>query len=294
MKRFKQFLNRPVAAVALGFAMVLAGCGGGSSGSSTGTLRVGLTDNPHNFNRVVLTIQEVRAVQTGQGNASTAGLPVIKTFSPPSTVDVLTLHFAQAVLGEALVPAGSYEQVRLVLAANVAGQDPVNFVTLNTDPNTKIALDTPSGQESGLKIVGQFSVTAGVINAILLDFNPDKAIVSAGSSGRFLLKPTGVRIVQTSTTLSAFGSLSGTVLPSTAWSTAVVSVVPQGSGTAIASGSVNPDDGTFRALVPAGTYKIRVTASGFVTFDSSLTNLPQFFTVSTGQETAVGTIALSQ
>ncbi|PIZ46294.1 MAG: hypothetical protein COY42_10910 [Armatimonadetes bacterium CG_4_10_14_0_8_um_filter_66_14] len=271
--------------------VLLAGCGGGGGGDgatgSTGQLQVGLTDQSGTFRSVGLAINEVRVNPVGQGNDPTSGLPLIKAFNTPLAVDVLALLFQQQLLGSAVVPAGTYEQVRLVLAENQPGQEPVNFVTLNSDPSTKHPLKTPSGQESGLKVLGSFQVQPGVLNAILLDFSPDKAIVQAGQSGQFLLKPTGIRIVQVQPSLSSFGALSGSVMPPTAWPTAAVSVVPQGSTSAIASGTIDPDNGWFRAFVPAGSYSVRVTANGFQPFDSAQQNPPRFFSVATGQDTAV-------
>jgi hypothetical protein len=281
-------------AVVVVAALGLVGCGGGGGGGgSVGTLQVAMTDSPGTYAKVVVTIQEIRAVPAGEGSADTGpGLPLIATLTPPVAVDVLSLQFAQQVLGSALVPAGSYEQIRLVLAPNVAGSDPVNYVTLPSDPTTKIPLTTPSGQESGLKIVGNFTVEAGKINAIVLDFNPDKAIVVTGG-GKHLLKPTGIRVVQVPGGLTTFGSISGNVMPDTAWPSAVVSVIPQGSTTAVAAGSVSPDDGTFVAFVPAGTYYLVVTATGFATYDSSALGTPVFYTVAVGADTPAGTITLT-
>lgn len=276
----------------------LQGCGGSSSPSvPSGTLQVGLTDAPSPaYASVVVAIKEVRAVPAGlEGAADTdARLPVIVTYSTPLVVDVLTLRFQQEVLGSVPVPAGAYSQIRLVLAANPngQGQPPVNYVTLASDPATKIPLKTPSGQESGLKILGNFQVTPGTINAILLDFDPTTAIVVAGNSGQYLLKPTGIRIMQPSSPLATtFGSVSGTVVSSFKdWSSATVTVVPQSSVTPIAAGTIfsNFTSGLwqtpFSAFVPGGTYRVHVTAKGFAPYSSPLTS------VASGAETTLGEI----
>ncbi len=141
-------------------------------------------------------------------------------------------------------------------------------------------------------MLGRFEVKAGELNAIVLDFDPDRAVVEAGASGQVLLKPTGIRIVQVADVLPTYGSLSGTVAPQEAWPSAVVSVVCEGSSSAIASGTVNPDDGTFRAFVPAGNYTVRVTADGFEPFDSAQTDPPGLFSVAQGADTPVGAITL--
>ncbi|MBI2297622.1 MAG: DUF4382 domain-containing protein [Armatimonadetes bacterium] len=281
-------------AAAFAVAVGLAGCGGGSTGnaSATGQLRVALTDQAGTYDSVVLSIREVRVVPAGQENSNTnSTMPLVASFSPSRVVDVLTLSFQQQVLGTVILPAGNYHQLRLVLDANPAVGDPVNYLTQNGDP-AKVALDTPSGQQSGLKILGDFAVAPGVLNVVVLDFDPAKAIVQAGASGKFLLKPTGVRIVQVSQSLAGFGSLSGAVLPAAAWDDAVVQVIPVGSAQAIAAGQVNPDDGTFRAFLPPGEYYVRVNATGFLAYDSRTLIPPGTYIVTVGADTSVTAFVL--
>lgn len=273
----------------------LPGCGGGGSSTPTGTLKVGLTDAQSDaFANVFITIKEVRVVPAGLENAKDddAQLPVVATFATPRKIDILTLRFVQEALGEVVLPAGKYNQIRLVLAPN-EGQNTANYVVLKTGQT--IPLDTPSGQQSGLKIVGKVDVKAGVINAIVIDFDPNTAIVITGSNQnnqKYILKPTGIRIVQSGDVYNSFGSLTGHVSTLGNWSTATVSVVPQTSSTAIAAGSIfaNATSGgprvPFSSFVPSGTYRVHVDASGFLPYSSPLQ------TVTTGNPTAVGIIQL--
>lgn len=271
-------------------ALALAGCGGGG-GEDRGTLSVALTDASGPYANVVVSITAVYAVPAEDAGEETGpGLPLVVAFDTPQVVDVLTLGFIQQVLGTASVPAGDYEQIRLVLAPNPATGEPVNYVTLSSDPTTKLPLDTPSGQQSGLKIPGKFTVQPGELTAVALDFDPSRAIVSAGASGKYLLKPTGIRIVTMADRLSTYGSLSGTVGPAEAWPTAMVSIMPAGTSVAVASGTVNPEDGSFRAFLPAGSYAVRVDATGYTSYDSA--TVPLFYTVTVGADTAVSAITL--
>ena len=275
-----------------GVALTFAGCGGGTTGTDSGTLKVAITDKSiEGAESVVLAISEIRVVPAGNKSWSTAGLPRIAAFSPPRVVDVMQLQFQQQLLGEASVPSGEYSEVRLVLAPNVVGQEPVNYVTFTADPTQRVALRTPSGQQSGLKVLGRFVVQAGEINVIVLDFNPMRAIVQAGPN--LNLKPTGIRIVQTEQVLPTFGGLTGMVSPAEARSTAFVSIVPQGQTQAIAKGTVNPETGEFRALLPPGTYYVRIEALGFQEYDGSLLIPPQLFTVTVGQDAAAGEFQLT-
>jgi hypothetical protein len=274
----------------------LPGCGGGSA-APTGTLQVGLTDKQSDaFANVFITIKEVRVVPAGLENAddSDPRLPVIATFTNPQPIDILTLKFQQQLLGSVVIPAGSYNQVRLILEPNPTGQgsDPVNYLTMKTAPTVKIPLNTPSAQQSGLKVLGRFEVKPGIINAILLDFDPNTAIVDRGN-GDFNLKPTGIRIVQLAGLLTSFGSLSGTVVSTFKdFSSASVSVVPQGSTGAIAAGTVFSNlsgsrwEGPFTSFVPGGSYRVHVLAKGFAPYSS------QMQTVSAGSDTPLGEIFL--
>jgi len=266
------------------------GCSGGGGGSAkSGTLQVGLTDKQSDaFQQVVVAIREVRLVPGGMENAedNDARLPVLVSYSTPHVVNILTLRFQQEILGTITIPAGSYSQVRLILEPNPSGQghDPVNYLTLKTAPTLKVPLTTPSAQQSGLKVLGQFEVKEGIINAILLDFDPNTAIVARGN-GAYNLKPAGIRIIQSGSPLTSFGSLSGTVV-STArdWSSATVTVVPQNSVNPIAGSTIFSNlsshlsgrqswEGDFSSFVPAGIYRVHVQASGFAPYSSPLKNV---------------------
>ncbi|OGW32949.1 MAG: hypothetical protein A2X58_05865 [Nitrospirae bacterium GWC2_56_14] len=277
----------------------LPGCSGSGGGTApSGTLQVGLTDKQSDaFQQVVVTIREVRLVPAGLENAqdNDPRLPIVVSYGTPHIVDILTLRFQQEILGTIIIPAGNYNQVRLILEPNPngQGQDPVNYLTLKSDPSVKIPLKTPSGQQSGLKVLGQFEVKPGIINAILLDFDPNTAIVDRGN-GDYNLKPTGIRIVQPAGPLASFGSLTGTVISTFKdWSSATVTVVPQGGSSAIAGGTIFSNisasrwEGAFSAFVPAGTYRVHVQTSGFVPYSSALQP------VISGSDTPLGDVLLT-
>ncbi len=306
-----------VTAVFLMLALVglgqMLGCGGGGGtywpiSANVGTLQVGITDSPAfpNFSSVHLTIDKVVVVPAGKESLSDSdpGLPVIATFPGGMGVDILNLHFLPQILGTTAIPAGTYSQVRLILAPNSPTLS--NYVILSGDP-TKLPLTTPSAQQTGVKIVGKFTVTAGALNTIVLDFNPNEAIVIAGKSGKIILKPTGIRIIQVFNSLTNAGSVSGAIRsPEFAtWSSAKVTVVPRNpAGSAVTSGILfsnfsSPSiwKSTFSALVPpngsaavpAANYKVFVQA-----YRDTLSSIPTFalyssplFTVTGGSDTLV-------
>jgi len=275
-----------------GLALMIAGCGTRKESPQSGTLKVALTARPvKGVASVVLALSEIRIVGVGDEADATADPPNTVSFNPPRAVDVMSLQFRQLLLGKALLQAGDYSQVRLVLAPNVPGQKPVNYVTYTAAPTQRVALQTPSGQTAGLKVLGRFGVQAGVVNTIVLDFDPSQSIVKAGGNHR--LEPMGIRIMQLEQILATFGALTGKVSPARSRRTAFVSLVPQDLARSIASGTVNPETGEFRALVPPGTYYVRIEAFGSNAYNGSELVTPRVFVVKVDQDTPAGEFKLS-
>lgn len=275
------------------------GCGGGSGGSAaTGTLNLSITDKmSDNFAHVVISIKEIRVVPAGRESAqdNDPGLPVVARFSTPRVIDVMQLQFVQQALGEVVLPAGTYSQIRLILEPNPNGQGqlPSNYLVLNSDLTTMIPLTTPSAQQSGLKILGPIEIKPGVINAVMIDFDPNTAIVDRGN-GDYNLKPTGIRMVQMSGVLAQYGSISGTVTAFDRWSSATVSVKRRGSINdvdPIAAGRIfsNYTSGAwqapFAAFVPGSatvSYKTFISSNGFQVYSSPAVTVTQGVTTDLG------------
>ncbi len=195
-----------LACVGLGVAALIAGCGGGGGGgeAAPGTVNVMLTDSPAcGYDHVYITVDHVEISSDGN---SWITIPVVTGLG---RIDLLNLtNGALLSLGEAPLSAGTYQQVRLVLAANGGAPPWANSVVL-TGTATETALKTPSGQESGYKIIGPFTVQSGTLADLVLDFNACKSIVVAGNSGKYLLKPVVTAIAEV-----VSGAISGTTIPS--------------------------------------------------------------------------------
>jgi hypothetical protein len=143
-----------------------------------------LTDSPScGYDHVYVTVDHVEI--SSDGNFWVA-MPVSASLG---RIDLLSLNNGALIsLGQTPLGAGTYQQVRLVLAANGNTAPYANSVVL-TGSATEIALTTPSGQQSGYKIDGPFTIAAGTMADLVLDFNACKSIVVAGASGQYLLKP---------------------------------------------------------------------------------------------------------
>ncbi|WP_175721898.1 DUF4382 domain-containing protein [Burkholderia anthina] len=205
---FKAFACMSVA------SLVLAGCGGdGDGGSSpqTGTLHVAMTDAPScGFDHVFVTVSQVRVNASSNAGDNDAGWSTI-TLATPQKIDLLSLtNGALADLGQTALPAGQYQQVRLVLAQN-QGNTLANSVV--PTGGAEQALATPSATQSGYKIITPFTVQPNTLVDLVLDFNACKSIVQRGN-GTYALKP-----VVTATPTVVSGEISGYVAPAQAGAT---------------------------------------------------------------------------
>lgn len=200
-------------------AGIIVSCSGGSSNnmvSGMGTVNVSMSDPPScmppngQFTHVYVTVRSVQAHISATADDNSSGwqelAPQLATapmqidlFSKPQTTCIL------AQLGSASIPAGSYQQIRLLLVANTpAASDAVpstnacagnGFNCVVLEDTTIHELQLSSQANTGLKIPpgqivgGPLQVTAGQSVDLNIDFNACASIVHEGN-GKFRLKPT--------------------------------------------------------------------------------------------------------
>ena len=228
-----RFMQRPVSFL-LGFlviaiAVAIISCGGGNTSMQSpmmGTVNVSVSDPPTcaapagaaamppgTFSSVWVTITSVKAHISATADANSAGWQELapQLNSAPMQVDLLHLpasgNGVQCLLqqlGSASLPAGDYQQIRLILLANAATSTPpaanncaslgnvFNCVVDGSGPHT---LDLSSEATTGLKIPpgqimgGPLHVAAGQSVDLNIDFNTCASIIQEGN-GSFRLKPT--------------------------------------------------------------------------------------------------------
>ncbi|KWR88138.1 hypothetical protein RM96_21420 [Cupriavidus sp. IDO] len=184
--------SAPLRILALSGALALAACGGGggdnSSGSGQGTLQVSMTDAPScGFDHVFVTVNKVRVHTDANADPSANGWVDI-SLSPSRKIDLLSLtNGVLTTLGQTPLPAGTYQQVRLVLDPNGSGASALSNSVVPTG-GTEQAMDTPSAVQSGIKINRPFVVAPGTLTDLVLDFDACKSVVARGN-GSFNLKP---------------------------------------------------------------------------------------------------------
>jgi hypothetical protein len=202
----------PVLALGISSAL-LAGCGGGgNSPPTTGTVSAHLTDAPAcGYDHVFVTVTQVSINSNLDGTGSWNDI----NLATPKKIDLLSLtNGALEDLGQKALPAGTYQQLRLVLVPNVNGSATFNNSVVPSGQTAEVALKTPSAAQSGIKVNTRapFTVQPGTLVDLVLDFNACKSIVTTGSSNGhngasgYLLKP-----VITATTLIVSGKIDGYV-----------------------------------------------------------------------------------
>lgn len=273
-------------------AGIIVSCSGGSSKmvSGRGTVNVTMSDPPScmppngQFTHVYVTVRSVQAhiSATADDNSSgwqelapqLASAPMqIDLFSKPQTTCVL------AQLGSASLPAGSYQQIRLLLVSNTAAASAgpstnacagngFNCVVL--EDSTIHELQLSSQANTGLKIPpgqivgGPLQVTAGQSVDLNIDFNACASIVREGN-GKFRLKPT-----LTAGQVSANNSgISGKIVDSVtkapiAGSVQVAVEQPDSTGVdRIVMQTVADSNGNFNFCpLPTGTFDIVIVGIG--------------------------------
>lgn len=262
----KRTMNPMTIVFVAGFwcAAVFSSCS--SNDSAPATLMVKLTDAPGDYDAVNIDIQDVQVNADENSNSGWQSLNIKK-----GVYNLLKLtNGLDTLLGQIQLPAGRVSQLRLVLGTN-------NTIKVS---GTELPLNTPSAQQSGLKILINTDLKAGVTYEILLDFDAAKSIVSTGS-GAFNLKPVIRSVVEASS-----GAIKGTVDP--AASTPAIYAIT-GSDT-VATTFADTVSGKFLLKgVPAGTYTVSFEPkTGYVAKTQS--NVA----VTLGAITDMGTVQISQ
>lgn len=288
---FKRLISRRIGSVlgALGFVGLVA-CGGSDDSSiapapvssASGTLRIALTDAPAcGFDHVYVTVERVRVHQTSSANDNDAGWSEI-VLNPAQRIDLLGLtNGVLAELGQTLLPAGQYTQVRLVLSPN-GGGIPANAVV--PTGGTETALDTPSATQSGLKLIHGFTVQPNTLTDLVLDFDACRSIVRKGNGG-FNLKPVIAVIPRTTTGIvgTVDPALVGVTVSAQKNGVVVRSTTSNASGNFVLSGldpAQSPFDVAFAATGLTTTVVAAVPVTAGATTPISTTAAPVTLPVS--------------
>jgi hypothetical protein len=241
-------------------------------------MRLSITDAPAcGYDHAWITVQKLRVHRSSSAAESDPGWVEV-VLSPALRVDLLSLTNGTLVpLGQTELPAGTYTQMRLVLAENGPANPLANSIVPTGGSET--ALTTPSAQQSGLKMNVNLEVPAGQVADFAIDFDACKSFVKAGNSGKILLKP----VLSVLPILSSAGQrVQGWLHPALVAAGATVSVQAGGE---VRRATPPGADGKFVLYpVPVGNYDLVVTAGGRV--NAVVTGVP----VSASTSTTVNSI----
>jgi hypothetical protein len=237
--------------------------------SNKARLQVALTDDPGDYQEVIIDVQDIKINVTGDTINGWQSLANVQR----AQYDVLKLVNDQdTILADAEIPAGRVHQIRLILGDQ-------NFVKIN---NQLIKLETPSAQQSGLKLNIQQDVSAGIMYKLLLDFDVAKSIVKTGNN-KYMLKPVIRTVLE-----AAGGSLKGNVKPFNFQSAVLVFRGPNDTVASTFSSTTN--GGYMVRGLAAGSYSLHFMPSDPLYKDTVITGI----NVVTGNVTVVDTTRLSQ
>lgn len=270
---------------------ILSACGsGGSSDGGQGTLTTSLTDaSTEDYRAVYVTIARVEVHHDSEDSwEAIAGSG--KTYNLLELVNGVVEQ-----LGEVILDSGHYTQMRLIVGEesdqglNIFDQSHpyANYIIDQNDVAHE--LKVPSGSQTGLKIVNGFDINANQTTELILDFDALRSVVKAGSSGKYLLKPT-VKVLKTADYAIVYGMVVAaetdplTLLENT-FVTAQISAPAEADvkdQVIIQSGTLTAENGEFTLFLEPGIYNLVTNQSGYlpvcktVTLDDDSTSMVDF------------------
>lgn len=247
-----------------GISLLFMGSCNDSDDKGTATVNVRLTDGPAAYSAVNIDIQKIEIGVNGEW--------VSLNFPKPGVYNLLDFkNGTDVVLGQAILPEGNVSQMRMVLGPN-------NTLVSN---GVTYPLQTPSGQQSGLKFNWHQTLVANGAYTVWIDFDAGRSIVKTGN-GSYILKP----VIRTFSELTN-GQIKGYVQPQA--SKAVVHAIT--ATDTLATAIPNPDGFFMFSGLPQGNYTVSYDAdnsTGYV--DENTGNVTVVF----GQVTNLGTKTLHQ
>lgn len=249
--------------IAFFFGMTFTSC---KKNATNSKLTVSLTDDPAAYDSVDIDIQEIQINSNSDTSKGWTTLPLTRQ----GVYNLLDFRNGlDTLLTSTELPAGTISQIRLVLGSN-------NSVVIN---GTRYPLETPSDQQSGLKLNIHATLIGGIEYKLWIDFDASRSIVETGM-GSYILKP----VIRTYTEATS-GAIKGSLVPADAHST-VYAI----QNTTDTIGSAIPDTTSGNFLIgglPAGNYNVSIHPDAYA--DTIIAT-----SVSIGNVTDLGSVQLHQ
>lgn len=264
--------------IILVFFVGFTSCDSTGSDGGTGTMEVTMTDAPANYDSVNVTINSVRVTRDedtetdGEESDEEAEEDGWVTITDEQMkVNLLELtNGNQIMLGSEELEVGTYSQIRFILGDE-------NTVTVDGETYN---LQTPSAQQSGLKLNVDAEVEENTTYTLLVDFDAARSIVQQGNGG-YLLKP-----VLRAVNLAETGSISGNVQP-TDFNTHVLAIAGEDTVTS----TITADNGDFKIMgLTEDTYDVAFDPDSDQYADTTVTDVD----VTPGEETELDDMQLEE
>jgi len=247
---------------------------------NTSRVQLKLVDSPGDYEEVNVEIIDVLYNSTEDEGGWTSITPDGFT---PIVVDLTELIGGNdLLLSDVIIPSGMLQQIRLILGDN-------NTIVIEGEAGP-IDLDTPSAQQSGLKLKLNTELEPGYSYTFILDWDVQKSIVKAGNSGKYNLKP----VIRVNADVNS-GSIKGKVVGKPIESDGTNATVPLKNAVVsvfnlddvYVTGTSTDVNGYYMIRgLDAGDYKIEIEHNNYINFESETIN------VTVGEITDVGTIEL--
>jgi len=244
-----------VAIVSLAF---IQSCSNNGSTDNTARVQLKLVDAPGDYLEVNI---EIIDIQYNSSDSEDGWMSFTSESGYPINVDLTELIAGNSLLlTDQIIPSGMLKQLRLVLSDNntlkIEGEDGL------------IQLDTPSAQQSGLKLNLNAELESGFTYTFILDWNVQESVVQAGNSGMYNLKP----VIKVTAEVNS-GSISGKVIEIIEEvETAIenVTVMAYTTDDVLVTNSLTDIDGNFLIQgLEGGSYILKIVREGYQDYESS-------------------------
>ncbi|MFW6101529.1 MAG: DUF4382 domain-containing protein [Bacteroidota bacterium] len=185
---------------------LFSGCEEEDSGE-TGTVALSITDAPIDNDNIEGVWIKVNGLEY---HTQDSGWKTFEGYEGPKEFNLLDLtDGVKEMLGTFEMEAGQYNQLRFMLEIPERGQStPSNPGTyLEFEDGSEEPLFVPSGGETGYKAVGPFQVPSNGTVELTADWDARKAVVKAGATDIYILRPT-IRLIAENEAGSIDGGIS--------------------------------------------------------------------------------------
>lgn len=240
-----------------------------SVGDGITRISVKLVDAPGDYDSVFIDVVDVM-IKVNDESSDDNGWQSVGANADIYDLLLLTGGLNAVLVDDYEVPSGVLNQIRLILGEN-------NSIVIDGET---FPLNTPSAQQSGLKINVNQELESGFTYNFVLDFDVDSSIVVAGNSGNINLKP----VIHASAEFSS-GKIQGAIVPFDFQTMISVQV-----GDDLIS-TLTDENGIFVLNgIPAGIYDVTITPDAASGYEGTVLN---GIVVANGEITDVGEITLN-